>query len=142
MTAFPPKSPAGYVPEMAVAFANANGDADLVAVGNPLPVALQAFAASPPVTGSTATSTVIGPFVALPGRPVIITLTGTWSGQVRLTRSTDGGATRQPLTANGAAYGVFSANICEPVWEESEAAAKLYLDITVATGTLGYRMGQ
>jgi hypothetical protein len=61
---------------------------------------------------------------------------------VRLQRSTDGGATRLGLTAMGSAYGEFTGNVCEPVWEESETAALLYLNITVTSGSVTYRMGQ
>jgi hypothetical protein len=72
----------------------------------------------------------------------MLSLSGTWTGTVKITRSTDGGATRLPLTAMGDSYGSYSANICEPVWEEGESAAQLYLDVTMATGALTYRMGQ
>lgn len=57
-------------------------------------------------------------------------------------RSTDGGTTKLPLTAMGSPYGTYTANLCEPVWEESDDAAVLYLDVTLASGSLTYRMGQ
>jgi len=72
----------------------------------------------------------------------VLTLSGTWTGQVQLLRSVDGGATRLPVTAAGQAYGAYSQNVCEPIWEESEAAATLYLGITVTSGTVNYRVGQ
>jgi len=46
------------------------------------------------------------------------------------------------VTAAGQAYGAYSQNVCEPIWEESEAAATLYLGITVTSGTVNYRVGQ
>jgi hypothetical protein len=72
----------------------------------------------------------------------MLTLSGTWTGTVKLLRSVDGGTTRLPVTSAGLPYGAFTANACEPVWEESEAAALLYLDVTLASGTVTYRMGQ
>ncbi|MEO7384840.1 MAG: hypothetical protein ABIU18_07890, partial [Novosphingobium sp.] len=76
------------------------------------------------------------------GRPVMLALSGTWTGQVRVVRSTDGGTTKLPLTALGATYGAYTANLCEPIWEEGEANVRLYLDVTVSAGALTYRMGQ
>lgn len=136
------RSPAGYLTSVAVAYSNPEGNADVVSALNPLPVALAPSAANAPLTGSTATALVAGPFQPQAGRAVMLALSGTWSGQVRLLRSTDGGATKLPLTAMGGAYGTFAGNVCEPVWEESESAALLYLDITITSGTLAYRMGQ
>jgi hypothetical protein len=72
----------------------------------------------------------------------MLTLSGTWAGTVKLLRSVDGGTTRLPVTAAGQPYGTFTGNICEPVWEESEAAALLYLDVILSSGSLSYRMGQ
>lgn len=142
MPSSPLKTPAGYVPQMAVAFANAAGDADIVSAANPIPVQEQPFAAAAPLTGTLATSGTVGPFQPRPGRAVVLTLSGTWAGTARLLRSVDGGSTKLPVTANGLAYGVFTANACEPVWEESESAALLYLDVALTSGSLAYRMGQ
>jgi hypothetical protein len=47
-----------------------------------------------------------------------------------------------PVTAGGLAWGVFTANACEPVWVEQEAVAELYLQIDVVQGTLNYRLSQ
>ena len=142
MPTSPLKTPAGYVPQMAVAFANATGEAEIVSANNPVPVLEQPFAASPALTGSANASAVVGPFQPRAGRAIVLSLSGTWTGTARLLRSTDGGATKLPVTAAGLPYGVFTANVCEPVWEESEAAALLYLDLTLGSGTLSYRMGQ
>lgn len=138
----PLKTPAGYVPQMAIAFANAGGDAEPVSGGNPLPTQEQPFAAAPALTGTMTSSGLAGPFAPRAGRTVMLVLGGTWTGSVRILRSVDGGATKTGLTAGGAAWGVFTANVCEPVWDESEAAATLYLDITLTSGSLTYRLGQ
>jgi hypothetical protein len=135
-------APAGYVPRMSMCFSDATGISDEVSSTNPLPVSLQASAPSSPLAGSTASSVVVGPFAPQTDRAVMLNLSGTWAGQVRILRSTDLGVTKAGLTALGQAYGIFTANICEPVWEEGEATARLYLDITLTSGTLNYRMGQ
>jgi hypothetical protein len=142
MPTSPLKTPAGYVPQMAIAFANTAGDADIVSATNPIPTVVQPFTAAAALAGSLSASGQAGPFQPKTGRAVVLTLTGTWTGTVKLLRSVDGGATKQPVTANGMAYGVFTANACEPVWEESEAAALLYLDVTLTSGTVSYRLGQ
>jgi hypothetical protein len=61
---------------------------------------------------------------------------------VRLLRSTDGGATKLPVTVAGDTWAQFTANCCEPVWDESEASARLYLDIALTSGTITYRIAQ
>ena len=142
MTAAPLQPPARYVAPFAVSFANVNGDSDVVSSINPLPVSTAPSTPPAPLAGSASTSGVFGPFLAVLGRPVMLALSGTWVGQVRLLRSTDGGATKLPLTALGAAYGSYTANLCEPVWEEGEAGVRLYLDATLTSGSLTYRMGQ
>lgn len=142
MTTSPLQPPARYVAPFAVAFATPEGDSDVVSATNPLPVSSAAAAAPAALAGTAATSAVVGPFLPVSGRPVMLALSGTWSGQVRLLRSTNGGATKLPLTALGQAYGTFVANLCEPVWEEGETGAGLYLELTITSGTLTYRMGQ
>jgi hypothetical protein len=72
----------------------------------------------------------------------MLQLSGTWTGTVKLLRSSDGGTTKLPLTLAGAAWGQFTANCCEPVWEESETAATLWLDVALTSGTLAYRLAQ
>jgi len=142
MPTSPLKTPAGYVPQMAISIANPSGDAELVSANNPMPIQEQPFTAAPALAGTLSASAQAGPFAPRAGRAVMLTLSGTWTGTARLLRSVDGGATKLPLTALGKPYGSFTANICEPVWEESEAAAVLYLDVTMTSGTLNYRMGQ
>lgn len=142
MAISPLKTPAGYVPQMAIAFANSGGDAEPVSATNPLPHQELPFVAAPALTGATTTSGVVGPFAPRAGRAVMLALSGTWTGSVKILRSVDGGATKVGLTAAGSAWGIFTANVCEPVWDESEAAATLYLDIALTSGAVSYRLGQ
>lgn len=141
MPAIPIQSPASYVPSRAAAYADVDGTSMLVSVSNPLPVTMNASAGTAPLAGSTAATGVIGPFAPVAGRSVMLSLAGTWTGLVKVLRSIDGGATKLPLTAAGSAWGQFTANCCEPVWEDSESGAALYLDVTLTTGTLFYRIG-
>jgi len=138
----PLKTPAGYVPQMAIAFANASGDAEPVSAANPLPYQEIPFTAAAALTGTTTTSGLTTAFSPKPGRAVVLLLAGSWTGSVKMVRSLDGGATKFGLTAAGNPWAVFTSNVCEPVWDESEAAATLYLDITLTSGSLTYRMGQ
>ena len=135
-------NPVGYAVTRAVAYADVDGSMVQVAATSPLPVAIGAAAASTPLTGTAYASTVAGPFQPVQGRAAMLVLTGTWSGTVSVTRSTDGGTTRQPLTVNGNVWGQYTGNVCEAMWEESESAARLYLDITLASGSVSYRLAQ
>lgn len=137
----PIQTPPGYIVPNAVSFADTDGSALTVSAAVPLPVAI-GLASATPLAGSTAASVIAGPYQPAIGRAVMLLLTGTWTGSVKVTRSVDGGATRQPLTAAGANWGQFTGNCCEAIWEESEAAARLYLDIALTSGTLTYRMAQ
>ena len=137
----PIQSPSGYSVSQAVAYADVDGSARLVSTTSPLPV-MMGNPATTPVAGTAAATGVIGPFLAVRGRPVVLVLGGTWTGTVRTLRSTDGGTTRSPLTVAGTAWGQFTGNCCEPIWEESEDAAQLYLDITLTSGSVTYRLGQ
>jgi len=57
-------------------------------------------------------------------------------------RSTDNGVTVVPVTLGGAPWAIYTTNCCEPVWDESEAAALLYLQITLSSGSVNYRLAQ
>lgn len=148
----PIKIPAGYVPAFALGFSGPLGDLEIVDSAKPLPVALSSdgpVAVSPvpppapaPLAGSSASSTVVGPFIPVAGRPVVLTLAGIWEGAVQVKRSSDSGTTLHPVTLGGFAWGLFTANACEPVWEEQEAGAQLYLDITLSSGSVAYRIAQ
>jgi hypothetical protein len=138
----PIQSPASYVPIRAAAYADLDGTSLLVSASNPMPVSIGVGAATAPLAGSTAATSVIGPFLPAAGRPVVLALTGTWSGTITVKRSTDGGATKLPITVGGLAWGQFTTNVCEPIWEENETGAALYLDVSLSSGTLAYRMAQ
>lgn len=144
MTASEPISaPGGFVPKSAVNFVGPGGLAVAVSGAAPLPVDIDAGPASSlPLGGTTSVSGSFGPFAPHLGRPIMLTLAGQWSGGVQLLRSTDGGATRLALTAGGQPWGSFTGNACEPVATESEAGASYWLDVSLASGTLSYRIAQ
>lgn len=137
-------TPAGFAPATAVGFANANGEMVLISAENPLPIAASTTTANvnPPLEGQTDTDAIVGPFAPTTDRPVVIQLSGTWAGSVQLLRSTDNGATKFPVTLAGESWGNFTANVLEPVWQESEAGAELYLDIALTSGTVAFRVSQ
>lgn len=137
----PIQSPAGYVPSRGIAFADVDGTALMVSTLTPLPVNTSPAAVTP-LSGSATVTGVVGPFQPAAGRAIILSLSGAWVGTVKLVRSTDGGTTKLPLTINGAAWAQFTTNCCEAVWEEGDPAARLYLDITLTSGTLAYRLAQ
>jgi hypothetical protein len=139
----PIQSPSAYSVSRAVAFADVDGSAMLVSATTPLPVTAMASSGSPtPLAGTASASGVQGPFLPAIGRPVMLSLQGSWSGTAQVLRSTDNGTTKLPLTIAGSAWGVFTSNCCEPIWEESEAVARLYLDIALASGNVTYRLAQ
>ena len=137
----PIQSPSGYAATRAVVFADANGDAQIASATTPLPVAFGA-ASTAALAGTTSATAVLGPFQPVLGRAVIFSLAGTWAGTAKVLRSVDGGTTKLPLTVAGTLWGQFTSNACEPVWEESEAAATLWLDVTLTSGSLTYRIAQ
>lgn len=143
MSSNPITVPSGYATAFAIGFADAaSGNLSIVDSGRPLPVSPIRAAASAPLTGSTAASGTFGPFTPIPERPVFISLSGTWQGTVSLRRSLDGGQTLLPLTLGGQAWASFSANACEPLWEEHEDGATLFLAVTLTSGTVSYRLSQ
>ena len=144
MSELPIHAPAAYYPPFAVAFADDQGNGVVVDTANPLPVTVAAapLESGTPLTGSLSTSGLVGPFDPARGRAIWLSLSGTWTGTVTVQRSVDGGATRLPLTAGGLLWAAFTANACEPVAEDSESGAAYYLDVTIASGTLTYRLAQ
>lgn len=141
----PPKVqiPGGFVPAVAVSFGALSSDSQSVDHDNPLPVQAAFRAAqATPLTGTAAASGEIGPFTPEPGRPIWVTLAGSWTGTVTVQRSTDGGATRRPLTIAGSAWGVFTGNVQEAVGEETVAGASWWLDFQRTAGTLTYEVQQ
>jgi hypothetical protein len=140
--------PARYAPGVALNYADPQGNAVTVSQSAPLPVTLAATAGGgstspqPPLTGTASAALTAGPFVPQPGKPLVLTLRGTWTGNVQLLRSIDGGATKLPVTLAGAPWASYSANVCEPVWEENEANAAFYLQLVPASGAIQYRLAQ
>ena len=140
--------PARYAPGVALNFADEVGNAVLVSQSAPLPVTLAAATGggsttpSPPLTGTAAIASTTGSYVPLAGRSLVVTLSGTWTGTVKLLRSINGGATKLSLTLAGAPWAEFTANVNEPVWEENEAAAVFYLQFAPLSGTIVYRLAQ
>lgn len=137
----PIQSPSGYAATRAVAFADGDDNAILASAANPLPVTL-GMAPTAALGGTTSASGMFGPYQPALGRGAILTLAGAWAGTVKVLRSVDGGTTKLPLTLAGTLWGQFSGNCCEPVWEESEAAATLWLDVALSSGSLTYRLAQ
>lgn len=144
MPTSPIQSPASFVPSRAAAFSDADGNALLVSNNNPMPVTIAAAAGSTTsaLAGTRTASGSVGPYQPSADKPVVLALSGTWTGTVKVLRSTDGGSTRLPLTAAGMPWAQFTANCCEAVWEETDTAARLYLDVTLSSGSLDYRMAQ
>jgi len=133
--------PAGFAPAYAVGYSGADGQLALVSGAEPLPVAT-AGAAPAPLVGQATVSGIVGPFAATAGRVVLVTLEGEWDGAVRLLRSIDGGVTLIPLRVAGSAWGEFFASGCEQAWSETEDGVSFYLDITLVSGSVGYRVSQ
>jgi hypothetical protein len=139
-------APGGFVPRYALSFGSANAAAVAVDASNPLPVAdtrSAGPAASTPLGDSLAASGTSAAFAPQLGRPIWLTLGGSWSGTASLLRSTDGGVTRLPLTyADGSAKPVWTGNMQAPVAEESVAGALYYLSVALTAGTITFRMEQ
>lgn len=138
----PLQTPGGFAPAFALGLDDGTGNLALVADSRPLPVQAAPPAVPAPLEGQATADLLAGPFAPAAMTPVFCSLAGAWEGSVTLKRSTDGGATLQPLTLAGSAWGVFHANACEPVWEESEEGASLWLDCRITSGTLTYRLSQ
>lgn len=74
------------------------------------------------------------------GHPINLHLSGTWTGSVRLQRKLPGEASFSNLTSGGNDYGLYTSNINEAVWAESEDGANFILVVTISSGTLNYRI--
>jgi hypothetical protein len=144
MNDVPISYPGRYAPGVAVNFADATGSARQVSESSPLPVTLAAVTAAQPaaLAGVAAAAVTVGPYAPSAGKPLILSLSGSWTGTVSLLRSVNGGATRLPLSLAGAPWGVFSGNACEPVWDETESAATFYLQLAPTSGAVTYRLAQ
>jgi hypothetical protein len=141
MISTPISAPAGFAPAYAVGYSDINGQLALVTEATPLPVAT--FAPAPAaLAGQASVTDLVGPFEPTPRRVIMVTLDGDWSGTVRLLRSTDGGLTKLPLRVGGATWGEYTVSGCEQAWSEAEEGTSFYLDITLSSGTVAYRVSQ
>ena len=91
----------------------------------------------------TSASSASASFTPVAGRPVNISLWGTWAnGSVRLERSFDTGTTWLPCTLGGVGL-AWTASVSEPVWEEPEPGVLVRLYCSVyGTGPISYRISQ
>lgn len=98
----------------------------------------------PPVTASLSSVGNTSAFAAVAGRPINVSITGTAVGlSARLVRSFDSGATWLPLTVAGQSYGVWTGNVSEQAWVETEAAVRFRVEVTAITsGTATIRISQ
>ena len=147
MQDIPISYPGRYAPGVALNFAGEAGSATVVSSTSPLPVTIAASSSttSPqpaPLSGVAAAAAMAGPYTPAAGKPLILSLSGNWSGAVQLLRSVNGGATKLPLSLAGMPWGVFNANACEPVWDETESAATFYLQLAPVSGAVAYRLAQ
>ena len=133
--------PAGFAPAYAVGYSDTGGHLALVSDAAPLPVATAPFAPEP-LVGSISASAIVGPFDAVAGRIVSLALDGEWEGTATLLRSTDGGASKLALRVAGESWGTFSSSGLEQVWQETEDGATFFLDVSLQSGTLAYRVSQ
>lgn len=113
-----------------------------VSGGNPMPVT-SSFDASgiAPVAGTLSATGQTASFTPQLGRPIWLTLSGAWAGTVTLERSVDGGTTWLPATLAGTAL-TYTANLNEPVTEESVGGAIYRGNFTRTSGDLTYRIEQ
>lgn len=135
------QTPAGYAPGFAVGYADPTDSLILVSETERLPVT-SVVAAPPPFVGQSSTSSIVGPFEAVAGRIVTVTLGGTWQGTIKLLRSTDGGSTRVALRVAGEPWAEYRQPGCEQAWLETEDGSSYYLDIQLGSGTADYRVSQ
>lgn len=140
----PPISvPAGFAPAYALGFSDAESRLSIVSHDAPLPVSLtgQLSTLPDPLSGETSASTLAGPFLPNPGAPIVVTLSGVWTGTVQVLRSIGSGPLL-PLRIGGITWGTFHEQGCEQIWIETEQGAAFHLDIALTSGTLSYRMAQ
>ncbi len=138
----PVQTPGGFAPGFALGQDDGTGHFVLVGSANPLPTVAAPPEVPAPLAGTSAVALLDGPYAPAAFAPVYIALSGAWQGSVRLLRSTDDGATLHPLTMGGGPWGLFTANACEPLWQESEAGATLWLSIAPTEGTVTFRVSQ
>ena len=136
----PIHTPAGYASANAIGYAGSAENLVLVSEASPLPVA-STPAAPPALVGYSASPGVVGPFEAVAGRIVSVTLRGVWQGKVCLRRSTDG-TTLVPLRVAGEAWGEYDRPGCEQAWLETEDGVSYFLELQLVSGVVDYRVSQ
>lgn len=100
-------------------------------------------AASTPLEGTLSATGTAGPFTPVLCRPLVLTLSGTWAGEVKLLRSTDGGTTKRERTyGDGSPKPSWTSNMEAPVAEETVFGATYYVSFTRTSGTLEYKLEQ
>jgi hypothetical protein len=92
------------------------------------------------LAGQAAASGTVGPFDPPQNQYLWLELTGAFTGTVELLRSTDGGATKLPLTEKGEQIAKFSGPCCEIAHYETTGKARLFLRITLTSGQVNYRL--
>jgi hypothetical protein len=136
----PIHTPAGYASANAIGYAGSAENLVLVSEASPLPVASLPAAPSP-LVGYSASPGIVGPFEAVAGRIVSVTLRGVWEGKVSLRRSTDG-TTLTSLRVAGEAWGEYDRPGCEQAWLETEDGVSFFLDLQPVSGVIDYRVSQ
>lgn len=135
-------NPAPYVTPVAIGTTDADGKLSLVRSGAPLPVTFAVAEGAAPISGTMAASGQTPGFIPVNSNPVTVELAGSWSGTVRLVRSTDGGTTVAPLKVAGTEWAVYSANGIEQAWSEAEKGVSFHLAVSLVSGALNYRVSQ
>ena len=138
----PIQAPGGFAPVVAFGIEDEDGNCSVVSGIRPLPTRLAPADVPAALVGTTSTSTLVGPFEPALNAAVYCTISGDFDGSVQVARSTDGGETLHPLTVAGSQWGAFFGPACEPVWQESEEGASLWLDCKISSGSLEYRVSQ
>lgn len=100
-------------------------------------------ASSTPLAGTTTNDLNTPAFTPQLGRDMYLTLAGTWTGTVQVTRSTDGGTNYRPITIGGGQlWGNYTGNCDEVVDTPTDSHGIYRLEIDIASGSLTYRLGQ
>jgi hypothetical protein len=97
-----------------------------------------------PVTASLTAPGNTAAFTAVAGRLINANVTGTGVGvQSRLVRSFDNGVTWLGITVSGQPYGVWSGNVSEQAWVESQVDVLFRIEVTAITsGTVNLSLSQ
>jgi len=107
-------------------------------------VVVTTAASSNPVSGSASVGTTTSPvFTPQLGRDMYLTLSGGWTGTVRVQRSTDNGVTWNNITIGGGQpWGVYTEACDEVVDTPTDGASRYRLSLVISTGTVTYRLAQ